>query len=204
MIMLTRSDFFNSVTERRFNPIMFQSLRTAVLGGKKDIADWPIDIKVRVVPQDASFGSRGVIIGAFILYFSRIRERQEGMAKARRAPHLQPVIGRKFMAEPFTESRRAYPQIHHHVQDITGRTAHQLTHGRSHILIVNATENVFYGTGMIILNEFSDQAGLLKGLLMIGLVKKTAIVAEAVDFDNPDFGKECGMFGQFHRFRFFQ
>ena len=75
-----------------------------VFGGKCGYADvGPLYADGRIIPGNAAFMFRRVVIGGFVEKFRRLRQHDKAMRKALWHPHLAVVISRQYFTDPLPE-----------------------------------------------------------------------------------------------------
>ena len=139
---------------------------------------------------------RGVVISRFVEEFCGFTEDDETVGKAFRNPELLLVFCTESMADPLPEGFRAFSQVNRNIEDFALHDPHQLALLLPD-LVVQATQDVLRGFGVIILNEFALEArGLLEGFGVKTFEEEASVVAEDFGFEDEDFWDGGGDYDQ--------
>ena len=115
-----------------------------------------------------------------------MRYNQEAVCKTLRDPELFFILSGEDLGDPFSIGWRLLTNVHCHVKDLTLRHPHQLAL-RMFGLVMQTSQDVLRGLGVIILNELHITAdGLLKFCVVKALKEKTTIVTKHLGLDEVD------------------
>lgn len=159
---------------------------------RRDIAQLPVDVQLRVIPQQAALGRRIVVVSRFIKEFRIVAQHHETMGKALRNPELAVVFGGKSHGNPFAEVWRTTTDVDRHIEHFTGTDAHQFALGVLQ-LIMQATQHALLRARVIVLYELGFHSGqFLECLGVEALIEKAAFITKYLRFDDQDIRQVGG------------
>lgn len=125
------------------------------------LACWPLDLEIRIVPQNSALKLRRIGGGDFVKNQSVGLERTIAMSKSDRREQLAPVIGGKLDVHMTAIARRAPSAINRHVADAAVEHHHELGLRHRGNLGVQAPHGACgYRERSIVLHEmYGDAAG---------------------------------------------
>lgn len=112
-----------------------------ILGGECGFAsEWPVDGEIRVVPEDAAFVFRGVVVGGLVQELGHFAGDIEAVGEAFGDPELALVVGAEDDADPLAEGGGAAAQIDGHVKNFAGDDADQFSLGLLDLVVQAAQD----------------------------------------------------------------
>jgi hypothetical protein len=155
----------------------------------------PRDADVGVVPGQAAFRRRVVVLRALVEKVGLLRQHQEAVRETRR--HVQHPLADvvELGSEPAAEPRGPATHVHHHVEHASARHAHQLSLGPFE-LVMQAAQGAAARARMVVLHEARRQAGLRQPGFAKRLHKEPACVAVHRRLEHDHAGQ--GGWGDLH------
>jgi hypothetical protein len=89
---------------------------------------------------------------------------------------------------PLSETRRAPPQVHSYVEDLSRDDTHQFPLRMAH-LVMQSANNISRRKRLIVLHEPFSNSEISHDFFVIALQKEAAGVSEDFGFENQDTGK---------------
>ena len=123
----------------------------------------------------------------------RIAHHQKSMSASRGYPEPLMRVGREVISVPCPVGWGAFPEIDQHVVDRAGSDPNKLPLGSITRLIVESSQDVLGGTGMVVLNKVKISNEVMECRLVPGLQEKAPCVTEDLRFQQEgvvDFGRE--------------
>ena len=147
----------------------------------------PLHVHGGVIVGDAALAGGVVHIGALVAELCHIAQHQKTVCEALRdVEHLLVLLG-KGHAHPLAEGGAVGAAVHGHIEHLALGHAHQLAL-RVLLLEVQAAQHAAGGAALVVLHEFLIDAGFGKLILLIGLHKITAVVAEHLRLNDHNTG----------------
>ena len=134
------------VLEPRVPPVLLRQYR--LVGG-----DAPVDGEVGVVPCDGALRLRGVEAVALILEDHLVAQHAEPVGEAPGDEELAVVVPGEFDRHMLSEGRRAFPDVHSHVQHGALYNAHELRLSVWRLLEMQAADDPVARPALVVLDE---------------------------------------------------
>ena len=115
--------------------------------------DAPVDGEVGVVPGDGSLGLRGVEAVALVLEDHLVAQHAEPVGEAPGDEELAVVVPGEFDRHMLSEGRRAFPDVHSHVQHGALYNAHELRLSVWRLLEMQAAYHPVARPALVVLDE---------------------------------------------------
>ena len=127
-------------------PVLLRQYR--LVGG-----DAPVDGEVGVVPGDGSLGLRGVEAVALVLEDHLVAQHAEPVGEAPRDEELTVVVFRQLHGHVLSVGRRAFPDVHRHVQHGALYHAYQFCLREGRLLEMQAAYHSVARLALVVLDE---------------------------------------------------
>lgn len=153
----------------------------------------PGDPQPRIIPPQGPLGCRCIGSGHLVVEVGRVAHHKKSMRAAGRNPEPLMGIRRQVVAIPCPVSGRAFPEINEDIIDCSGGDPDELALSRLTHLIMQATENMFGGSRVVILNKVKISHKVAEDGLVPGLQEESTGIAEDLRLQQVgvvDFGGE--------------
>ena len=171
-----------------------QSAAVCILGGQDDVCrrELPVDAQGGVVPGDAAFAIRGVVVITLVQEDGFIAEHGKAMGEAAGNEELAVVLCTEFHGHMLPESGGAVADINRHIEHTALHTTHQLALAMRGTLVVQPAHHAVARHGFIVLHKGGIAHFLAEFAVGEGFEEITAGIAENAWFDNFHIGNGCG------------
>src|SRR5438552_2773135 len=150
----------------------------------------PIDMELRIVPENAALVLRRVKICRLVEHFGEFAQHAEPVRETYRYPEQPVRFGTYADAFPSTEPRRAAPDIHRHIENLPGDDADELAL-RPADLVVQPAQHALLRARVIVLNEVRTDSRALELPLVPAFEEESARVAEHSGLKEEHIGESC-------------
>ncbi len=134
-----------------------------------------------------------VVIGCLVQNFGTIAQGEKAMRETRWNPELFLVLCGESFTNPFAKGSGISPKVDYHIENLTVDNSNQLALSLGRHLVVETTQDIPGGFGMIVLHEIGcEPCCSSKGLSVETFEKESAVIAEDPGFDNKDVGNRSG------------
>src|SRR5438034_6150878 len=115
------------------------------------------------------------------------------MAETDRDEELMHVLGVELLGDPPAEGWRTNPEIDGNIKDTARRAADELTHGRRHVLAMNAAQDAFAGPRVVVLHELVRDPVVDVLLPVVAFEEEPPLVSAdgRLDDDDPFQGRSA-------------
>src|SRR5438045_1720167 len=128
---------------------------------------------------------RRIKISSLVKHMRSFRQHTKSMRETHGNPQHALVLSGKPHGLPLAKSFRTPAHVNRHIQNLSDGYPHQLSLGMRH-LIVQPSQHVAGGAGMIVLHECFSNSSIRHHLPVVALKEKAALIAEYLRLENEN------------------